>query len=201
MVRTPNGARALAKAEALDALPEAVQDLPEPARKAWAVRAAGGTWKQAAHAAGITKSEVWTLASRHKPLKEASRAAYLPLEDRHVATLKRVLKTGQDPEATDKQQDRALKAAVHVARGLGIGMGSGSPLAHAQVSVSVSLALPDVLGRALPVESAPLDVDAWQADASLVPVSSTQPSRARASSQRAGDAASDVPSPGQDGAE
>jgi len=199
MVRTPNGARALAKAEALDALPEAVRGLPAPKQAAYIALTEGRRYRDVAKAAGVDVHTVWRWV-RDEPLKSAADMRLLHLSDDAGDTMEARILEGLEDDADDKAKDRGLRASVHVHRSLGIGQASAA--AHAsEVTVTVNVGLPDVLGRALPVESAPLDVDAWQADASLVPVSSTQPSRARASSQRAGDAASDAPSPGQDSAE
>ena len=202
MARTPTKAlqRQQARDAALEHLPPAVRAFTPEQQAAWKVRASGGRWKDAAAAAGVPVSTVWHWARRMPAFKAALEAAYMPLDDAHRDVLEQALEQGLDPEAQDKALDRALKAAVHVSRGLGIAASQTTP-AHATVAVTVNVGLPDVLGRALPVESAPLDVDAWQADASLVPVSATQSSRARSSSQRAGDAASVQAPELEDGAE
>jgi len=173
MPRAPKPSRALAKLPAN--LPANVRTLEYEQQRAWAVRASGGTWREAARAANVKVAQAWAWA-RLKPFREAQALAYTPLDDSHRAVLARCLEAAADPEASDKEQDRGLKAAVHVARGLGLGIGSQTVgVAHAPAIVHVNL---DLRGSGPTLAPAAFDLPL---DAPTV--AETQPARAFTSSQ------------------
>ena len=173
-----------------DALPEPVQALAPHLRRAWEVRAAGGRWRDAAKAAGVEVGTLWRQAQHHIPFRDALRLAYLEHDDAHRDVIARTLADGTAPEATDKDKDRALRAAVHVSRGLGIvSSGIGAAPAHAPTSVSVTVAVGLLGGAGTPPS---VDVPGVVVDARTVEAS--QPRRSRSSSRRptrSGSSASD----------
>ena len=163
-----------------DELPPAVLALSPTMQRAWLARAQGATWREAARAAGVPVGHVWAWARQHTAFKATLALPYVHLDDQHRDVLERTLADGLDADADDKARDRALRAAVHVGRGLGIGVNDATS-APARVDVSITLDVADALSRPASARP-PLDVDVL--DAELVPVADTQPVRARVSSQR-----------------
>ena len=179
MRHRPDSTALATKRAALAQLPEAVQAMPTKMQRAWRALANGERIRDAAAAAGVPISTVWSWRRTHKPFRSAVEARYAAMHDDAQDVMTAAMQRAT-PEADARDIGNALKAAGMVQRGLGIGVPLGGANAGAPANVTVHVAV-GLLGGV--VGSPSISQPTW--DVEVVPtVAETQPSRSASSSRR-----------------
>lgn len=168
-------------------LPEPVNALNTLARSVWIKFAEGKTYGQVAYECDITTGEVYRIvASNRLVFALASGARVSGLADASRAVLEKALKDGMGDDASEMQQERALKASMVVEKTIQH-QESITADAAKQLRVTGPLTV-NVLnvGRQIASPEAPetpVDEIDGHVMGQLLPMDATQPRRSRRSSR------------------